>query len=298
MKRERLAVIEALERLGLLKYVVTTLFAGIAFVLVAGAFYYEELGHRPPPPPPVVTLPPLPGEGPPLPGYAMRARVSRDVRFTTDPQEPAGFSFYDIVASETPHSLGAKLVQKQFRMGRGRGDGCNFAFPLSGQLGDKDVVAAFIRDRSRECCAVAEVLPGQLVTYPFFRADAKSPTRQAGPIAGAAVFSEVAGGLLTLNLRFSDDIPGYEASMTNELTEKFGPPVSLGKAGLVWARDGGLVTMVRSGRSLSVTAYYAANIDRHTATTIRLAAKPADTPEVPSAEPRTAAGRLALAVAP
>ncbi|MFU2209898.1 hypothetical protein [Solidesulfovibrio sp. C21] len=293
-KRERMAFIEALDRLGLLKYVVAVLFTGTAFVLIAGAFVYEELGRRGPALP-VVTMPPLADAAPQAPGYRLRAKVSRDVRFTTAPKEPAGFSFYDISAGETPRTLAHKLADKQFRLGRGHGESCNFAFPLSGPVGEREAVAAFIRERSRECCAVAANLPGQLVTYAFSRADRKSPV-QAGPIAGAAVFSEVAGSLLTLNLRFTDKIDGYETAMRRHLTARFGPPSAMGTAGQAWAREGGLVTMARTGGALSVTAYYAANIERHAQTTMRLTARPSDPPAAP-AQP-TAAAKLALANAP
>ncbi|EFL49331.1 conserved hypothetical protein [Solidesulfovibrio fructosivorans JJ]] len=293
-RRERTTWIEALDRMGLLKYVVAVLFTGTAFVLIAGAFVYEELGRRPPALP-VVTIPALAEAAPPAPGYALRAKVSRDVRFTTAPKRPDGFSFYDISAGETPRTLTAKLTDKRFRMGRGHGESCNFAFPLSGPVGEREAVAAFIRERSRQCCAVAANLPGQLVTYAFSRADRKSPA-QAGPISGAAVFSEVAGSLLTLNLRFTDKIDGYETAMRRHLTARFGQPSAMGKAGLAWARDGGLVTMARTGRALSVTAYYAANIENHARTTMRLAARPSDMPETP-AQP-TATARLALANAP
>lgn len=288
MEAKRTTWIEALDRLGLLKYMLAALFTGTAFVLIAGAFVYEELGRRGPALP-VVTMPPLAAAAPRAPGYALRARVSRDVRFTTAPKGPDGFLFYDISAGETPRTLAAKLADKRFRMGRGHGESCNFAFPLSGPVGEREAVAAFIRERSRQCCAVAANLPGQLVTYAFSRTDRKSPA-QAGPISGAAVFSEVAGSLLTLNLRFTDKIDGYETAMRRHLSARFGPPSAMGQAGLAWARDGGLVTMARTGGALAVTAYYAANIESHAQATMRLAARPSGPPDAPA--------RLALANGP
>ena len=61
--------------------------------------------------------------------------------------------------------------------------------------------------------------------------------------------------------------------------------------GSTWARDGGLVTIARQGHTLVVTAYYAANIERHAAQTREMAARQ------PAPEPR-AGGRLAMVDAP
>uniref|UniRef100_I2PXV4 Uncharacterized protein n=1 Tax=Desulfovibrio sp. U5L TaxID=596152 RepID=I2PXV4_9BACT len=292
MARTGRGMIEALDRLGLLKYVLAALFVGTAVALTVGAYFYEAAGHRPPRP---VLPPPVPalvaGE-PPVDGHVFRAPASRAVRFAAAPGQPAGFSFYDIAAEETPASLAAKLARKRFKVGRGRGEACNFAYPLSDPAGGREAVAAFIRDRSRECCALTGELPGQLVTYAFSRADAPTVAK-AGPIAGAAVFSEVGAGLLTLNLRFSENLDGYQTALSAYLTGRFGPPSSLGQAaGQAWAREGGLVTMVRNGGALSVTAYYAANIERHAALAAKLAGRPSSRPSGQTG------GRLAMAVAP
>lgn len=294
MARKRRTWIETLDRLGLLKYVLATLFAGSALALTMAAYLYEEESRRPPRP---VVLPPLSvAEAPPAPaGHVLRAPASRAVRFAAAPEPGTGFSFYDIAAQETPTSLADKLVRKRFRVGRGLGETCNFAYPLNAPAGEREPVAAFIRERSRECCDLAGDLPGQLVTYAFARTDAPSAAK-AGPIAGAAVFSEVGAGLLTLNLRFSENVDGYQSVMTRHLTERFGPPSAMGPSGQAWARQGGLVTMVRNGRILSVTAYYAANIERHAAMAVKLAARPPAAPgsDRPAAP---AAGSLAVAVA-
>ena len=45
--RARIAFFEALDRLGLLKYLLATLLTALAFTLTAGAFCYEQLGKRP-----------------------------------------------------------------------------------------------------------------------------------------------------------------------------------------------------------------------------------------------------------
>jgi hypothetical protein len=285
-------MIAVLDRLGLLKYVLAAIFAGTAVALTAGAYLYEEAAHRPPRP---VVAPPalaLAGGEPSVDGHVFRAPASRAARFAAAPEPPAGFSFYDIAAEETPASLAAKLSRKRFRVGRGRGEACNFAYPLSDPAGGREAVAAFIRDRSRECCALAGELPGQLVTYAFSRAAAPA-TAKAGPIAGAAVFSEIGAGLLTLNLRFSENLDGYQTALAAYLTGRFGPPSSMDQgAGQAWARQGGLVTMVRNGGALSVTAYYAANIERHAAQAARLAGRPSPRPS------GQAGGRLAMAVVP
>lgn len=296
MARIRRRIIGALDRLGLLKYVLAALFVGTAAALTAAAYFWEQGGHRParPLPLPAVVVPKA--AGPAVAGYVFRAPASRTVRFAAAPEAPAGFSFYDIAADETPASLAGKLVRKRFRVGRGRGEACNFAYPLSAAAGDREAVAAFIRDRSRECCALAAELPGQLVTYAFNRADPPGAAK-AGPIAGAAVFSEVGAGLLTLNLRFSENLDGYRNALAAYLTGRLGPPAAMapagreGPAGQAWARDGGLVTMVRNGRSLSVTAYYVANIERHAAAAAKLAARPSSRPSGQTA------GRLAMVLA-
>jgi hypothetical protein len=212
------------------------------------------------------------------------------VRFAAAPEAPTGFTFYDITAGETPKSLAEKLARKQFRVTRGRGETCNFAFPLTRPVGEREAVATFIRERSRECCAVAGIVPSQLVTYSFALGEVQG-TAKTGPISGSAVFSQVGAGLLTLNLRFSENIDGYAATMTRYLGEHLGRAAAMAGEGSAWSRDGGLVTMVKSGRSLSVTAYYAANIERHAVLARKLAERPSQPPEVPP-------GRLAVAGMP
>lgn len=288
MGRKRSGWVEALERLGLLKYVLATLFTGLAFALTAGAFCYEELAKRPPrlPSPPAALLA-LPE---PPPANVLRAPASRLVRFAAAPEGEAGFSFYDIGAAETPQSLAQKLGRKRFRLQPGRGEACDFAPPLNPPAGGREAVAAFIRDRSRQCCALSGQVPGQLATYAFSR-EAGSREAKDGPIAGTAVFSGVGGGLLTLHLRFSENIDGYRTAMERHLTQRFGPSSPMAGGGAAWARDGGLVTMARSGKSLVVAAYFAANIDRHAAA-VRLVDKPGP-------QQTTSAGhRLALADKP
>lgn len=84
MQQARGGWVQALERLGLLKYLLATLFTGVAFALTAGAFVYDELSRRPPrlPSPPAALLAlPLPP-----PGHSVRRRVSHLVRFTVTPQ--------------------------------------------------------------------------------------------------------------------------------------------------------------------------------------------------------------------
>jgi hypothetical protein len=288
MAGARTGWVPALERLGLLKYILATLFTGLAFVLTAGAYYYEELSRRPPrlPAPPAALL----AAPAPPPTYVLRAPVSRAVRFAAVPEAPAGFSFYDIGSGETPRSLADKLGRKRFRVGRDRGESCDFARPLALPAAGSGAVADYIRERSRQCCALATTLPGQLATYAFFRDAAAGGTDAAGPIAGTAVFSGVGAGLLTMSLRFTGNADGYQAAMTRHLSERFGPPAVSGAAGAAWARDGGLVTMARKGATLAVTAYFAANIERHAAAAVKLAGRPA--PYEPDAP---AARRLALA---
>ncbi|MHC1790938.1 hypothetical protein [Solidesulfovibrio sp.] len=278
--RKRLAVIEALDRLGLLKYLLASGITVLAFVLTAGAFCYEQLQKRPPRLSPAAQAA-LARDTPrttPAAGHVHRAPVSRLARFAAAADVPAGFSFYDISDRETPQSLADKLANKRFRITRGQGQSCNFAYPLTAPAGDKEAVAAYIRELGRDCCAAAQVLPGQLATYAFARTPDKTPAREAGkeaaPISGAAVFSEVGGGLLTLNLRFSDNAAGYAVSLEKYLDERFGPASPMGRDGSAWARDKGLVTVTRTGRSLQVAVYYAANIERHAAHTARLADRP------------------------
>ncbi len=287
MTGERTSWVAALERLGLLKYLLATLFTGLACVLIFGAYYLEELSRRPPrrPTPPAALL----AEPEPAPAFALRAAVSRVVRFAAVPEAPAGFSFYDIASGETPASLAEKLSRKRFAVSRGRGEACDFAQPLAVPAGGRAAVADFIRARSRDCCALAGNLPGQLATYAFSRPAEPGGKDKAGAIAGAAVFSEVGAGLLTVSLRFSGNVEGYQASLTRHLSERFGPPEPMGQGGAAWARDGGLVTMARAGGALAVTAYFAANIDRHAATAMKLAGRPA--PRQPDAP---AARRLAM----
>jgi len=277
-KRERFACIEALDRLGLLKYVLATMLVGTAFALAAGAYYWEWRQNRPPrlskeaQAVAARQIPPAPA-----PRNALRGPISRLSLFAVAAGAPPGFSFYDITDRETPQSLAEKFARNHIALGRGQGQSCNFAFPLSDPAGDKEPVAAYIRDRSRECCAMAPALPGQLVTYAFNRRsdDAAAKT---GPIAGAAVFSEVGAGLLTINLRFSDNIDGYAATLARDLEKTLGPPSATAAGGLAWAKNKGFVTLSRSGRTLSVTVYFGANIERHAAQTARLASPPQRSP--------------------
>ncbi len=290
MERHRATFIRRLDRLGLLKYALAGLLAAMAFSLTAGAYLYEERGRRPPPLPAGFRIAEPPA-APAPPASAMRAPAVRDVRFATAPEGPGGFSFYDITALETPRTLADKLVRRHFRVSRGKGETCNFAYPLAGPAGAREAVAAFIREQSRQCCAVAALVPGQLATYSFALADGQASAK-TGPVSGTAVFSQVGAGLLTLNLRFSENVDGYAAALGKHLRERLGQPAPFPGDGSAWARDGGFVTMVRNGRSLSVTAYYGANIERHAA----LAAKLADRPSRPPAEPT--ASRLAAAAMP
>ncbi|MHC1713114.1 MAG: hypothetical protein AB9872_13285 [Solidesulfovibrio sp.] len=290
MARGRTTIFEVLDRLGLLKYILASLLTGAAFAMTAGAYVYEEISSRPPRLPDGFSLADKTPEAAAGPGFALRAPAVRTVRFAAGAEPSAGFAFYDITANETPKSLAEKLVRKQFRISRGRGESCNFAYPLSNPVALKEAVAAFIRDRSRQCCAVSDVLPGQLATYAFSLGD-NPDTAKIGPISGTAVFSQVGAGLLTLNLRFSEKVEGYAATMTNYLGQRLGPPIATDKTGAAWAREGGLVTMARNGRALSVTTYFAANIERHAALAVKLADRPGRPPDVPK-------GRLAVAVAP
>lgn len=290
MARQRTTFFGALDRLGLLKYVLASLLTATAFTLTAGAYLYEEMSRRPPRLPAGFSLVQKKPEMRPEPGFAVRGAVVRTVRFATAPEASAGFTFYDISAGETPKSLVEKLARKQFRVSRGRGETCNFAFPLTRPVGQREAVAAFIRERSRACCAVAGIVPSQLVTYAFALGEVPG-TAKIGPITGTAVFSQVGAGLLTLNLRFSENVDGYAATLTRYLGEHLGQAVAMLGEGSAWARDGGLVTMAKSGRSLSVTAYYAANIERHAVLATKLADRPA-----PPSDP--AHGRLAVAGMP
>jgi hypothetical protein len=281
--RKRLAVIEALDRLGLLKYVLASGITLLAFAFTAGAFCYEQLQKRPPRLS-AAGQAALERQMPPSPpaGFIHRAPVNRQARFAAAAETGTGFGFYDISDLETPQSLADKLANKRFRVSRGQGQSCNFAYPLAAPAGDKEAVAAYIRELGRECCAAAEVLPGQLATYAFMRNAEKNTVPPAAPISGTAVFSEVGGGLLTLNLRFSDHGDGYAASLVQHLSQRYGASSPMGTTGAAWARDKGLVTMNRTGRSVQVTVYFAANIERHAAHTARLADRPGPRPHKPA----------------
>ena len=276
---KRMALIEALDRLGLLKYLLASGITVLAFALTAGAFCYEQLQKRPPrlseAAQAVLARETPPGQAA---GYALRAPVSHQARFSAEAGADAGFSFYDLSDRETPQSLADKLANKRFRVTRGQGQSCNFAYPLTAPAGDKEAVAAYIRDLGRDCCAAAKALPGQLATYAFTRSPDKSAGKSAAPISGAAVFSEVGGGLLTLNLRFSDNAEGYGTTLAKHLSDRFGPPSPMGRDGSAWARDKGLITVTRTGHTLQVAVYYAANIERHAAHTARLADRPVRQP--------------------
>lgn len=72
---------EALDRMGLAKYALATLFTLLAFALTAGAYVVDELSRRPPQ---IKKLPAAWLAGPvtpPAPGWIMRAPVSRTVRY-------------------------------------------------------------------------------------------------------------------------------------------------------------------------------------------------------------------------
>lgn len=288
----RAAFFAALDRLGLLKYALATLFTALAFTLTAGAFLLDELDKRPNKPRALPAAWVERQTAPTEPGWRMRAPVAHAVRFAAEAQPPVGFSFYDISAADTPRTLAAKCARKQFRLGKVQGESCDFTAALSGQNAPEGAVAAFVRERGRDCCAVATHLPRQLVTYVF--AQARAGTGQAvEPIRGTAVFSEVGGGLLRLTLRFSARIDNYAAAVTRYLDERCGPSTPLPGSGAAWARDGGLVTLTHAGRDLVVTAYYLANIDRHASQTRELAARQPQ-PQ-PRPEPAAPTGRLAMA---
>lgn len=254
---------EALDRLGLLKYALATLFTVLAFVLTAGAYLVDELSRRPPR---VKVLPAAWLAGPVTPqasGWAVRAPVSHTVRYSAASEAPAGFSFYDIGADETPQRLAAKLTRKHFQLARVRGEACDFAQPLAGGTATGSAVAGFIRDRGRACCTVSAVLPKQLATYGF------GPDRRGGAdpsveaVSGTAVFSDLGAGLLTLTMRFGDRVDGYAATVTDYLSRRLGRPAETPDNGRVWSRDGGMVTVARGKGGLVVTAYFAVNIERH-----------------------------------
>jgi len=279
----RLTVIEALDRMGMLKYLLASGITVLAFALTAGAFCYEQLQKRPPRLSDAAKAVLARDVAPPAqPGYVLRAPVSHMARYAAAADSASGFSFYDISDQETPQSLADKLAGKRFRTTRGQGQSCNFAYPLTAPAGEREAVAAYIRDLGRDCCAVAQALPGQLATYAFTRTGNKDAPKAADPLSGVAVFSEVGGGLLTLNLRFSNNAEGYAASLTKHLDERFGPASPMGRDGLAWARDKGLATLTRTGNSLQVAVYFAANIERHAAHTARLADRPGR-PQPPAA---------------
>ena len=279
----RVTVIEALDRMGMLKYLLASGITVLAFALTAGAFCYEQLQKRPPRLSDAAKAVLARDVAPPAPtGYVLRAPVSRMARFAAAADSPSGFSFYDISDQETPQSLADKLAGKRFRTTRGQGQSCNFAYPLTAPAGEREAVAAYIRDLGRDCCAVAQVLPGQLATYAFTRTAGKDAPKAVDPMSGVAVFSEVGGGLLTLNLRFSNNAEGYAASLAKHLDERFGPASPMGRDGSAWARDKGLVTLTRTGNSLQVAVFFAANIERHAAHTARLADRPVR-PQPPAA---------------
>lgn len=280
----RTGFFQTLDRLGLLKYVLAALFTVSACALTAGAFLVDTWAKRPAKPKtaPAAWLRPERPATPP--GWTMRAPVAHTARYTAVNDRPAGFAFYDITAQDTPQTLAAKLGRKHFQIGRGRGEICDFAAPLTGRHAPGAAVARFIRERGQDCCHMAQALPHQLSTYVFGQDGATN-----GPITGTAVFSTVSGGLLTLTLRFTDKIDGYASAVSRYLREHCGQP--LPGDGSTWARDGGLVTIARQGHTLVVTAYYAANIERHAAQTREMAARQ------PAPEPR-AGGRLAMVDAP
>lgn len=76
-----MAFFRALDRLGLLKYVLATVLTVLAFVLTAGAYLVDEWGRRPhlPAPPPAAWLAGPDGNRPP--GWCLRAPVSRALRY-------------------------------------------------------------------------------------------------------------------------------------------------------------------------------------------------------------------------
>ncbi len=279
-KTERTGLIEALDRLGLLKYVLATLLTGTAFVLAAGAYYWEWRQNRPPR---------LSAEAravaerqapkPALPTNALRAPANRLSLYAVAANATPAFAFYGITDQDTPQSLAEKFARSRIAIGRGPGPACNFAGPLADPAGtrdDRDPVAAYISALSRDCCAVAASLPGQLATYLC----ARRPDEPAktGAVTGTAVFSEFGAGLLTLTLRFADRADGYAAAMARDLDKRLGPPSQTASGGLAWARNKGLVTLVRNGRTLLVAVYYGANIERHAALALRQASPPSRSP--------------------
>lgn len=281
----RMACIATLDRLGLLKYVLAFLFTALAFTLTAGAFLIDDMRRHPAKPKPAPAAWLKESQAPAAPGWVVRAPVAHAARFTAVRDQPAGFAFYDITARDTPETLSTKLARKQFQVGRGRGESCDFATPLSGRDAPSAAVADFIRSSGRDCCGMAQTVPNQLATYVFGQGGATS-----GPITGTAVFSAMGGGLLTLTLRFAENVDGYANAITRHLGDRLGRPQALPGNGASWTRDGGLVTLRRAGRSLVVTAYYAANIERHAALARDTAARK------PQPEPQPG-GRLAMAVA-
>jgi hypothetical protein len=287
----RAAFFEVLDRLGLVKYALATLFTLLAFVLTAGAYLIDERAKHPsrPKPPPAAWLAGPEASRPP--GWAVRAPVSRTVRFSAATETPDGFSFYGITARDTPQTLAAKLGRKQFQVTRVRGETCDFAQPLSGRDAPAGPVAGFIKERGRDCCGVFSALPEQLATYGFGQGRPARGAIPAGPISGTAVFSSVGGGLLTLTMRFSEQVEGYAAAVARHMGERFGPPAALPGDGASWARNGGLVTVTRAGHVLTVTAYFAANIERHAA----LARELAERRNRPDTQP---GGSLAMAGQP
>ena len=252
---------KALDRLGLIKYALATLFTVVAFVLTAGAYLLDQLSRRPPE---VRKLPAawLAGPAKPQPkGWIVRAPVSNIVRYSAASQAPSGFSFYDVAAEDTPQTLGAKLSRNHLTFARVRGEACDFAQPLGDGKASGGAVAGFIRDRGRECCDIAPVLPRQLATYGFgpdHRARPASPT-------GTAVFSDLGAGLLTLTMRFTDHLDDSAETVSRYLTRHFGPLADRPGKIQSWTRDGGLVTVRRTPHALVVTAYFAVNIERHAA---------------------------------
>ena len=279
-----------LDRLGLLKYALATLFTALAFTLTAGAYLLDEMSRRParPKPAPAAWLK---ARERPAAGWAVRAQAVRTERFTAVADQPTGFAFYDITATETPETLAAKFVRKHFQVGQRRGEVCDFAQPLSGRDAPSAAVAAFIRERGRDCCGMTRAVPHQLATYVFGQGQPGQGGGMTGPITGTAVFSTVGGGLLTLTLHFSEQIDGYANAVARYMGERFGQPMALPGNGAAWTKNGGLVTLTRSGRRLIVTTYFAANIERHAG----LARKLAEGKGQPGSQP---GGRLAMVDVP
>jgi len=270
--RQRHPLLERLDRLGLVQYGWALLFLVIIIAMTAGAYSYERQRDRPlqlsrealaltettkkPAPPPQNNV--------------LRSPISHAARYAAPGEPSGGFAFYNVSDQESPKSLTEKLAAKQLRLERRKGETCNFAAALSAPAGDKEPVAAYFRDRGRECCAVAGAVPQQLAAYDFAPKGGK-----VGP-SGTAVFSEVGAGLLTLTLRFSDNIDRCSTVLSQGLNALFGQASSMGQNGAVWAKDRGMVTMSRTGKTLSVTAYYGANIERHATLATEMAASHAD----------------------